>query len=177
MKNLAEKFAVFFVVLMVCFSFVSCAYSPAVNAILNTLASDDYIDMHQDGQIKQVGFVPDMVTIKDFTTLGIIFAESSAVIDSDGHIREGSKITFDMLMKEAQKLGADDIINLRIDEIHHTSMTEEIRMVSKKEFSNITQTYRDVEKEEKVQIITRRIEYKANALAIKYTDTIISTAN
>jgi len=54
------------------------------------------------------------IVIKDYTTMGIIFVKSSEVIDGNRN-HTGSKITFEMLMKEAQKLGADDIINIRVD--------------------------------------------------------------
>jgi uncharacterized protein YbjQ (UPF0145 family) len=131
------------------------------------LSSEEYFEMNRDGQVKQVGFATDIVTTKDFITVGLIFVESSVTLDSNNKIIEGSKITFDMLLKEAQKLGADDIINLRIDEIVNTSVTEEIRIVptSVKQGEN----WETVDKETKVQIVTRKIDYKANALAIKYT--------
>ena len=54
------------------------------------------------------------IVVKDFTTLGIIVVKSSEVIHANGN-HTGSKITYEMLMREAQKLGADDVINIRTD--------------------------------------------------------------
>ena len=54
------------------------------------------------------------IAVKDYQTRGIIVVKSSEIIYVNGN-HTGSKITFEMLMLEAQKLGADDIINLRID--------------------------------------------------------------
>ena len=54
------------------------------------------------------------IAVKDYTTLGTITVKSAEVIDGNGN-RTGSKITYEMLMREAQRLNADDIINVRID--------------------------------------------------------------
>jgi hypothetical protein len=63
------------------------------------------------------GHVSDVnLETKDFVTMGIIFVTSSAQFDN-GLVTSGSIITYEMLMKEAQKLGAEDIANLRIDEV------------------------------------------------------------
>lgn len=142
---------------------LACAHKPPVQIEKFADTSESYIEMYKDGQVKQVDFTTDIVTIKDFVTLGLIFVESSVTIGSDDKIIAGSKITFDMLMKEAQKLDADDIINLRIDETQNISVTEEMRMVPTKNSDG-----KMVDKETKVQIVTKTIVYKANALAIKY---------
>lgn len=121
--------------------FVSCASQPKV----------DYA-YPQSGTINDAAPIP----MKDYQTLGIIFVESTEIIDGNGN-HYGSKITNAMLMREAAKLGADDIINLRIDvqEIHElipgNELISGIGMVSQ---------------------ITYK--YTATALAIKYTDVIIS---
>jgi len=62
---------------------------------------------------------------KDFISVGIIFVKSQAIIDQYGNVLSGSKITYEMLMKEVEKLGGDDIINLRIDE-ERNSKTKEV---------------------------------------------------
>jgi len=102
--------------------------------------------MNKEGRISQASLVPE----KNFNGIGLIFVESAAIIDSRGNVIEGSKITHEMLMREAQKLGADDIINLKIDE-RISALSAEER--TKPEYRG-----------------ARRYEFKANALAIKYTN-------
>lgn len=53
---------------------------------------------------------------KDFVGVGIIFLNSEAKIAGNGNILSGSKITYEMVMKEVERLGGDDVLNLRIDE-------------------------------------------------------------
>jgi uncharacterized protein YbjQ (UPF0145 family) len=89
-----------------------------------------------------------LVVLKDYETVGIIIVKSTEMIDNMGN-HTGSKITFEMLMLEAQKLRADDIINLRVD------------VQQKEEFS-------DTGKLEKITY-----NYTGTALAIKYTKGII----
>ena len=50
---------------------------------------------------------------KDYEPRGIIFIESHEYISKYGY--RGSKITYDMIMREADKLDAHDVINIRID--------------------------------------------------------------
>ena len=57
---------------------------------------------------------------KDFNSAGIVFVESE-ITETIGflgltHETKGSSVTYKALMKEAQKLGADDVINVRIDQ-------------------------------------------------------------
>jgi len=118
--------------------------------------------MIKEGKVFEVGVVP----IKDFTTVGLIFVETSVTYDSNGRIIEGSEITFEMLMREAQKLSADAIINIKVDEITRYIETEHVRTVPRNNEYGTT-------REERVKVITKKVEYKANALAIRYTDAII----
>jgi len=78
----------------------------------STQTAAERTTMNRDGDVVTVQPV-----LKNFETVGIIFVTSNATIDANGLIISGSKITYDMLMQEAQNLGADDIFNLRIDEI------------------------------------------------------------
>jgi hypothetical protein len=95
--------------------------------------------------------------VKDFESKGIIFVESKVTIDINGE-HNGSEITYEMLMKEAQKLDADDIINVRIDEIEdHTTLDK---------FSYESDIFAGR------QYIAKTYIYKATALAIKYTKTL-----
>lgn len=59
------------------------------------------------------------IAIKDYLVLGSVHVVSEEVIKRGflGITRShtGSQVTYDLLIKEAKKLGADDIINVRID--------------------------------------------------------------
>jgi hypothetical protein len=105
----------------------------------------------QSGNINNAAPIP----VKDYETLGIIFVESTEVIDGNG-IHTGSKITHALLMREAEKLGADDVINLRID-------VQEI-----KEFVSVSGNNLGG------KALQTTYKYTATALAIKYTDVIVT---
>ena len=90
-----------------------------------------------------------MLTVKDYQSLGVIFVTSTEMIDGNGN-HTGSKITYEMLMREAIKLGADDVINIKID-------VNEVQEV----ISSANGTGK---------VLKTTYKYTANALAIKYTD-------
>lgn len=61
------------------------------------------------------------LSVKDFNTLGIV-SVTTEMIQTSGFLQltrktEGSTVTYNALMEEAKKLGADDIINVRIDQV------------------------------------------------------------
>jgi len=95
------------------------------------------------------------IAAKDFTSLGIIFVKSTEVIDSDGS-HTGSKITYEMLMLEARRLNADDVINIRID---------------------VNQVQETVKGSNGLDITRITYNYTASALAIRYTTAITSGAS
>lgn len=88
------------------------------------------------------------IPVKDFIVKGPIYVESIVTI-SNGE-KNGSEITAYMLMKEAEKLDADDVVNVKIDKVENIN-----KEVSRK---------RNMKKVTKTKTIT----YKATALAIKY---------
>ena len=59
------------------------------------------------------------IAIKDYTVVGIVRVASEEVTQRGflgiANSHTGSQVTYDMLVSEAKKLGADDIINVRID--------------------------------------------------------------
>jgi uncharacterized protein YbjQ (UPF0145 family) len=91
------------------------------------------------------------LAVKDYQSLGVIFVNSTETIDGNGN-HTGSKITYEMLMREAIKLGADDVINIKID----VNEIQEVVLASDGGGKVMKTTY----------------NYTANALAIKYTDAI-----
>ena len=89
------------------------------------------------------------LAVKDYEPIGIIFLKSNEVVDGNGN-HTGSKITYEMLMIEAAKLGADDVINIKID----------VNQAEEKFSSN------------RIIITKTTYNYTATALAIKYTTAI-----
>ncbi|UTY22806.1 hypothetical protein [Treponema denticola] len=90
------------------------------------------------------------ISVKDFEPVGIVRVTSKEVFKV-GPFRfskssTGSKVTYDMLIAEAKKLGAHDIINVRID-------------VANKSSSSIFDYFTGS---------TKEVEYIGTALAIKY---------
>ena len=94
------------------------------------------------------------VAIKDYAVVGIVRVESEEVtrrgflgiVES----RKGSQVTYDLLVSEAKKIGADDIINVRIDRTDKSLHGIFDWLVG----------------------YTEKYAYTANALAIKYTRAI-----
>ncbi len=90
------------------------------------------------------------IAVKDFEPVGVVRVTSKEVFKIGPFALKrssiGSKVTYDMLIAEAVKLGAHDIINVRIDVVKKSSSSP---------FDFITGT-------------TREVEYIGTALAIKY---------
>jgi len=97
---------------------------------------------------------------KDYVTLGLVFATSVTEYDeNDRGISSQEGITT-MLLREAQRLGGDDILNLRIDEnTTYVITTTEITTISPP------------------TVVRRTVTQTGSALAIKYTDSIPETEN
>jgi hypothetical protein len=90
---------------------------------------------------------------KAYTTLGLVFATSQIKFDANNREITSQEGIRTMLLREAQKLGADDILNLRIDE-------------------NVTwiATVSEDAKGVKTTIQTKTITHTGSALAIKYNE-------
>jgi len=102
--------------------------------------------MARDGIISQISTVQ-----KDFKIMGRIYVTSHAIMDANGFIIEGSIVTVEMLLKEAEKLGADDIMNLYMDTQIKNETVETVLSGGEKQTR-----------------AGRRATYTATALAIKY---------
>jgi len=91
--------------------------------------------------------------LKPYRALGIVFATSTTSFDEDGFefaSQEGITI---LLLREAQKLNADDILNLRVSE-------------------NITWVESDVDNNDGTftKVRTKTVTITGSAMAIKYLD-------
>jgi hypothetical protein len=88
-----------------------------------------------------------LLPVKDFRSVGLVFTETQFETNSDGGF-DGKTFTYQALLKKAQELGADAIINVTIDRL----------------IENITTVQGDV--------VGRGIRetWLGSALAIKYTD-------
>lgn len=91
------------------------------------------------------------IAIKDYMVVGIVRVASEEITRRGflciAYYHTGSQITYDLLMAEAKKLGADDIINVRIDRTDASYHGIFDWLVG----------------------YTEKYQYSANALAIKYT--------
>jgi hypothetical protein len=94
------------------------------------------------------------ISIKDYTVVGIVRVTSQEITQCGflGIARSytGSKVTYDLLIGEARRLGAHDIINVRIDRADQTFHGVFDWLVG----------------------YTEKYAYTANALAIKYTQAV-----
>ena len=94
---------------------------------------------------------------KSYETLGLVFASSVTEFDENGQEISSQEGIIIKLLREAHNLGADDILNLRVDE----NVTY-IRITSEEETpaGNI-----------RTHTVTRRtVTHTGSALAIKYLD-------
>ena len=98
-------------------------------------------------------FAEAKIPVKDFESKGLVFAEYQFIVTDKGTI-EGETFMYQKLLKEAERLGADAIINVAID----------------KRTENITQKSGFGTKSNKQQT------WYGSALAIKYTDALVTEA-
>ncbi len=94
------------------------------------------------------------IAIKDYTVVGSVRVVSEEVTRRGflciAYYHTGSQITYDLLISEAKKLGADDIINVRIDRTDASYRGTFDWLVG----------------------YTEKYTYSANALAIRYTQPV-----
>jgi hypothetical protein len=75
-----------------------------LGAVLFTAACTSSLKTHVEGEAPYVGVT------KDFETKGMIFVETLVKRGANG-----ATITYDLLLKEAQNLGGEAIVNVAID--------------------------------------------------------------
>ena len=129
----------------------TCSSSPAATA-----------SQEVDNSYPLVGTNNVSIAGKDFITVGIVFVNSAEVSDNLGN-HTGSKITYEMFMREALKLEADDVINIKID-VNRKIDRETIKSSTDPKAKPIT------------KIITT-YTYTGTGLAIKYTDAVEYNSN
>lgn len=100
---------------------------------------------------------------KSYETLGLVFATSVTEFDENGYETSNQEGVTTMLLREAQKLGADDILNLRIDE--NTVIIQ------------ITEETKSTSGTTKKTLLRRTVTYTGSALAIKYNDKPVPASN
>ena len=91
---------------------------------------------------------------KQFDVLDLVFATSVSEFDENGQETSAQEGIVTMLLREAQKLGGNDILNLRIDKNETVIQTQVVTAGSS---GNTTRT-----------VTTKKITYTGSALAIKY---------
>jgi hypothetical protein len=127
-------------------------FSVVLAFALSGCTTVDRVSRHyEEGGVYQDISVPN----KDFQSLGLVFAEYTR--ETDGHGGEkGDVYLFYNLLKEAQKLGADNIVNVKIEGNYQDRNERYL-------FGLFTKDYP-----------TRKTWY-GSATAIKYTETLRNT--
>jgi len=99
---------------------------------------------------------------KNYDTLGLVFASSVTKFDEKGLEISSQEGIITKLLKEAQKLGGEDILNLRVDEnISYIQTTIENAASSSSSSSGSSTKKTTV-------VTTKTVTYTGSALAIKY---------
>lgn len=95
-----KKFITILLISLFALTFFSCS---TTDLATNEVGWSDYVDL----------------VVKDFDVVGVIAIESTETIETGvfnlTKSVTGSRITYADLMKKASELGADDVINVRID--------------------------------------------------------------
>ncbi|MCL2196226.1 MAG: hypothetical protein FWB77_01280 [Treponema sp.] len=94
------------------------------------------------------------IAVKDYTPVEIVFVSSKEIVDSNGN-HTGSKITYEMFMREAVKLQAHDVVNIKVDVNRKT----ETKKINGKD------------------VVVNTYTYKGMGLAIRYTNAITVDIN
>ena len=99
--------------------------------------------------------------LKPYTSFGMVFATSTTRFDENGLEVSSQEGIVMMLLREAHKLGADDILNLRLSE-----NTTWVETTAKVQNSSSSSSSGGTTKE--VSIKTKTVTITGSALAIKY---------
>lgn len=110
---------------------------------------------------REGGFVQNMPELdgKAYSILGMVFATSETSFDEKGLEMASQEGIVMMLLREAHKLGADDIINLR--------WSENTIWIESTSTSGSSSTKK----------MTKIVTHNGNALAIKYSDQVSEKGN
>jgi hypothetical protein len=91
---------------------------------------------------------------RQFDVIDIVFATSVTEFDADGREISSQEGIVTLLLREAHKLGGNDILNLRVDENVVTYVTQ---MTVEGSSGATTRT-----------VVTKKVTYTGSALAIRY---------
>jgi len=106
---------------------------------------------------QSTGIVYDMPSPekKPYIVLGLVFASSTTVFDANGKEISDQEGIITLLLREAEKLDGQDILNLRVDQ--NVTWTE-------------TTTKSNTIPSSEIIVLTKTVIYTGSALAIKYID-------
>jgi hypothetical protein len=119
--------------------------------VLSGCSSIDTLSRENRGTFQDI-----TVPAKDFQSLGLVFTEVS--FDTDAKGSRGDIFTYNALLKEAQKLGADTIVNVVID-------------VKREGTNNVLKLF-SFSKGRDFGIISGKETWYGSATAIKYTESL-----
>ncbi|MCL2831918.1 MAG: hypothetical protein FWD78_01995 [Treponema sp.] len=163
-RNLLKHGGALFVIIL----FVALAFGSATQVSSVQKDSSDQIVISSETQ--STGIVHDMQDpmfngnmeyskMKPYTTLGMVFATSTTNYDENGHEFASQESVLILLLKEAFKLGADDIVNLRTS-VNTTWYQVLLDNASQQNTANTSTT--------PTKIMKKTVMISGSALAIKY---------
>ena len=120
--------------------------------IISSVTSTEAVVRDMPGPAQMPG--PPPPAGKQFDVLDLVFATTVSEYDEKGQEISSQEGIVTMLLREAQKLGGNDILNLRIDRNETIILTQ---IVTEASSGKSTRT-----------ITTKKITFTGSALAIKY---------
>jgi len=155
------------VLTLVFFAFLAIGSTPSNdklkkdNATVSTSSSEQTVVSSTTNTKGLFYHIPDPDK-KPYDALGLVFATSVTKYDEKGLEVSSQEGIATMLLREAQKLGGNDILNLRIDENVTYVQTKVENTASSSSSSSSSSTSKTT------VITTKTVTYTGSALAIKY---------
>ena len=137
------------------FAFLAMSSGATTPKLITPIGEDTIVSSVTDSQgVVQNMPAPAPAGSKPFDILDLVFATSESVFDEKGMEISNQEGIVTMLLREAHKLGGNDILNLRVDE---NTIFIQTPVVSEGSSGKTTKV-----------ITTKKVTYTGSALAIKY---------
>ena len=137
------------------FAFLAMSSGASTPKLITPIGEDTVISSVTDSKgVVQNLQVPQPTAGKQFDILDLVFATSVSEFDEKGLETSSQEGIVTMLLREAQKLGGNDILNLRVDE---NTIFIQTQVISEGSSGKTTKV-----------ITTKKVTYTGSALAIKH---------
>jgi hypothetical protein len=160
------------VLAMVFFAFLaigSTASTPAKNSAVPGITTEETVASSQTTSKGNVNNIVPSPAERLYDTLGLVFATTVKKFNEDGLEVSGQASIVTLLLREAQKLGGNDIVNLRVDEnVVFTQITSNDASSSPSSSSSSPSSSSSSSSTKKKIVTTKTVTYTGSALAIKY---------